>query len=97
MKYEQFIDLLATTLRTTVGVAQLLAVTHRISTDDGIFISRLATLAFGVVANKQSPRNRIDMIQDSAFFPPYDPPLYSDPYYQTPSEPPYNYSSNPPD
>jgi len=78
MKYEQFIDLLATILETTAGVAQLLAVTHRISTYDGLLISRLATLAFGVVANKQSPRNRRDMIQYSAYFPPYDPPLYSE-------------------
>jgi hypothetical protein len=50
MKYEQFIELLATILGRTAGVAQLLAVTHRISTDDGI-ISRLPTIAFGVVAN----------------------------------------------
>jgi hypothetical protein len=79
MKYEQFIDLLATIWGTTTGVDQLLAVTHRISTDDGLLISRLATIAFGVVANKQSPRNPRDIIQYSASFPPYGPPLYSEP------------------
>ena len=84
-----FLDLLATVFGTMGGVAQLLVVTNRISQDDGLLISGLATIALGIVANKgRLPRTRPN--NPPNYFPyefgPYDSPPYNDPYYEPPTE-----------
>ena len=89
INFQSFLDLLATVFGTISGVAQLLVVTNRISQDDGLLISGLATIALGIVANKgKLPRTRPN--NPPNYFPyefaPYDSPPYNDPYYEPPTE-----------
>jgi hypothetical protein len=89
INFQSFLDLLATVFGTISGVAQLLVVTNRISQDDGLLISGLATIALGIVANKgRLPRTGPN--NPPHYFPyefaPYDSPPYNDPYYEPPTE-----------
>ncbi|MEG4959867.1 MULTISPECIES: hypothetical protein [unclassified Microcoleus] len=82
-------DLLATIFGVVAGIAQLSVFTNRISQDDGLFISGLATIALGVITNKYeiSKSNPHKPPNYSALdFAPYDAPPYNDPYYEPPSE-----------
>lgn len=45
-------DLLATIFGAIAGIAQVLAATNRIATDDGELIAGLALVALGIVSNK---------------------------------------------
>ncbi|MEG4803545.1 hypothetical protein QUB63_22550 [Microcoleus sp. ARI1-B5] len=49
------LDLLATIFGTIAGVAQLLRETNRLSDENSLLISGLATIALGIVTNKKSP------------------------------------------
>lgn len=51
-------DSLATIFGAIAGIAQVLAATNRISTDDGELIAGLALVALGIVSNKK-PRSEI--------------------------------------
>lgn len=88
IRWQKYLDLLATIFGTVSGVAQLLVVTNRISRDDGLLISGLATIALGIVANKgKLPYSR--PYDSPNYFPlnkaNYDSPPYNDPYYEPPS------------
>jgi hypothetical protein len=48
------LDLLATIFGTIAGVAQLLRETNRLSDENSLLISGLATIALGIVTNKKS-------------------------------------------
>lgn len=52
------LDSLATIFGAIAGIAQVLAATNRISTDDGELIAGLALVALGIVSNKK-PRSEI--------------------------------------
>lgn len=52
------LDSLATIFGAIAGIAQVLAATNRISTDDGELIAGLALVALGIVTNKK-PRSEI--------------------------------------
>ncbi|MEG5175558.1 hypothetical protein [Microcoleus sp. B3-D7] len=88
IRWQKYLDLLATIFGTVGGVAQLLVVTNRLSQDDGLLISGLATIALGIVANKgklpytrpYDPPNYFPLNQAN-----YDSPPYNDPYYELPT------------
>jgi len=85
LKFNTLLDLLATIFGTIGGVAQLLVVTNRLSSDDGLLISGLATIALGLVANKgKLPYSR--PYDSPNYFPlnraSYDSPPYNDPLYE---------------
>ncbi|MGB8686059.1 MAG: hypothetical protein WCD53_01775 [Microcoleus sp.] len=52
------LDSLATIFGAIAGIAQVLAATNRIATDDGELIAGLALVALGIVSNKK-PRSEI--------------------------------------
>ncbi|MEG4587207.1 hypothetical protein QUA54_18600 [Microcoleus sp. MOSTC5] len=89
---DTFLDLLATVFGTIGGVAQLLVVTNRINSDDGLLIGGLATIALGIVANKGKSPYTNSLRKPPNYFPidfaPYDSPPYNDPYYEPPTEAP---------